>query len=451
MSAHVDVSEPRTVVLADGRGVPGHEDGTTRRVLVRMSVGTLVILAVIVAGGYLASVRLARHEVLANIGTLNEAVTRTLVEPTSDRLQSGDPEALAALDDAVRGHLLPETPVERVKLWTSDGRIVYSDEEELIGQTFPLAEELLDVLWSEGSSTTVKDLSAEENRLERAGGDTRLLEVYTAVHTDGAENMLFEAYVRDDILEERQRDILASFSGIGLVALGLFAVLQLWLALVNLRWLQRERARMSRRSAEAVEIQRRQMARDLHDGVVQDLIGATYLINAGTNPLRAAGHPEAAEDLHGAEASVRTSVRSLRSLLIDLYPANLRRSGLRVALLDLIDPVQARGVDVHLDLPDELDLPEHLEGALYRTAREAVRNAVRDGRAGEVWLGVRLAGEHVVLTVRDDGEGFDPEAPVAAGHLGLLGLADEAEELGGLVEVTSAPGRGTELRLVLPR
>jgi len=451
VSAHVDASEPRTVVLADGRGMPGHRDETTRRVFVRMAVGTVVILTAIIVGGYFASARLARQEVLANIRTMNEAITHTLIEPTSDELRSGDPEALAALDDAVRGHLLPETPIERVKLWTRDGRIVYSDEEELIGQTFPLADELLDVLRSEGSSTGVSDLSAEENRLERTGGDTRLLEVYTAVHPDDGENLLFEAYVRDDILERRQREILASFAGIGLVALGLLAVLQLSLASANLRWLQRERTRMSRRSAEAVEEQRRQMARDLHDGVVQDLIGATYLINAGTGPLRAAGQPDAAEALHGAEASIRTSVRSLRSLLIDLYPANLRSSGLRAALLDLIDPVQARGVEVHLDLPDDLELPDHLEVTLYRTAREAVRNAVRNGHAGELSMTVRLTGEHVELTVRDDGDGFDPTAPVPDGHLGLRGLADEAEVLGGILAVTSAPGRGTLLRLVLPR
>ena len=344
MSAHVDVSEPRTVVLADGRGVPGQKDGTTRRVLVRMSVGTVVILAAIVAGGYFASARLARHEVLANIRTLNEAITHTLVEPTSDRLRSGDPEALAALDDAVRGpppagdadgagQAVDERRADRLQ------RRGGADRPDV-----PPRRGLLDVLRSEGSSTAVSDLSAEENRLERTGGDTRLLEVYTAVHTDDGENLLFEAYVRYDILEQRQRDILASFAGIGLVALGLLAVLQLWLASANLRWLQRERARMSRRSAEAAEDQRRQMARDLHDGVVQDLVGATYLINAGTGPLRAAGQPDAAEDLHGAEASIRTSVRSLRSLLIDLYPANLRSSGLRAALLDLIDPVQARGV-----------------------------------------------------------------------------------------------------------
>jgi signal transduction histidine kinase len=445
------MSVPRTVVLADGRGAPGHSEDPTRRVVARIAVGTLVMLVAIIVGGYFASARLARHEVLANIRTLNEAVAHTLLDPTSDRLRAGDPAALSALDDAVRGHLLPETPVERVKVWTKDGRIVYSDEKRLIGQTFPLEDDQLEVLRVGGSSTDVSDLSADENRHERIDGDTRLLEVYTAVATDGGEKLLFEAYVRHDILEARQKDILASFAGIGLLGLGLFAVFQFWLATANLRWLQRERTRMSKRSAEAVEEQRRQVARELHDGVVQDLIGAAFLVNAGTSPLRAAGRPDAAEALHEAEVSIRSSIRSLRSLLIDLYPANLRSSGLRAALLDLVDPVQARGIEVHLDLPENLQLPDHLEAALYRTAREAVRNAAGDGHPGELWVTVRLADESVDLTVRDDGGGFDPTAPVAEGHLGLRALADEAEVLGGVLEITSAPGRGTELRLVLPR
>jgi two-component system, NarL family, sensor kinase len=409
------------------------------------------MLVAIIVGGYFASARLARHEVLANIRTLNEAVAHTLLDPTSDRLLAGDPAALSALDDAVRGHLLPETPVERVKLWTKDGRIVYSDEQKLIGQTYPLADDQLEVLRVGGSSTDVSDLSADENQHERRDGDTRLLEVYTAVATDGGEGLLFEAYVRHDILEARQKDILASFAGIGLLGLGLLAVFQLWLATANLRWLQRERTRMSKRSAQAVEEQRRQVARELHDGVVQDLIGAAFLVNAGTSPLRAAGRPDAAEALHEAEVSIRSSIRSLRSLLIDLYPANLRSSGLRAALLDLVDPVQARGIEVHLDLPESLELPDHMEAALYRTAREAVRNAAWDGDPAELWVTVRLSDESVDLTVRDDGGGFDPTAPVPEGHLGLRGLADEAEVLGGVLEITSAPGRGTELRLVLPR
>jgi two-component system NarL family sensor kinase len=258
-------------------------------------------------------------------------------------------------------------------------------------------------------------------------------------------------YVRYDVLEQRQHRVLTDFSGIGLLGLGLFAASQLWLAWTNLRWLRRERAHMSVRSAEAVEEQRRRVARELHDGVVQDLIGAAYLVNGGRAPLEAAGRADAAEALHHAETSIRTSVRSLRSLLIELYPTSLRSAGLGAALLDLVDPIQARGTDVHVDLPDLLDLPDHLEAALYRAAREGLRNAVHNGRATSIRLSIRLTADNVELVVKDDGVGFDPRQPAASGHLGLRAVADEAEVLGGVLEVTSALGHGTELRLALPR
>jgi two-component system NarL family sensor kinase len=80
-----------------------------------------------------------------------------------------------------------------------------------------------------------------------------------------------------------------------------------------------------------------------------------------------------------------------------------------------------------------------------------VRNAASSGRATKVWLSIRPTVGHVELVVSDDGAGFDPGRPAAEGHLGLRALADEAEVLGGMLTVTSAPGQGTELRLVLPR
>jgi len=451
MPPEIGTEEPRTVVLADGRGATGREDAPTRRVFTRMAIGTAVTLVTIIVGGYFASVRLAEREILANVRTLNEAVAHTLIEPTADLLRDGDAAALAALDDAVRAHLLPNSPVERVKLWAADGRIVYSDQEELIGRVYSLADDQIDVLRAGSSSTDVSDLSAHENEFERAEGATRLFEVYTGVHTDSGENLLFEAYVRYDVVERRQDEILASFWWISVVGLGLLAVSQLWLATTNLRWLQRERTRMAQRSAEVVDEQRRRVARELHDGVVQDLLGAAFLVNGGAAPLRAAGRDRAAESLHQAETTIRTSIRSLRSLLIDLYPANLGTAGLRAALLDLVSPARSRGTEVHLDLPDALDLPDHLEAALYRAAREAVRNASGRGRADHVWLTVRLAAEQVELVVVDDGSGFDPSRPTPDGHLGLRALADEAEGLEFLYSSGSAPGRGAQLRLVLPR
>jgi signal transduction histidine kinase len=445
----VGTATPRTVVLADGRSRRGEVDEPTRRVAVRLAAGTVVILATLMLVGYFASEQLARREALSDVRAMTESVTNAAVEPHADLLVQGDPTALAELDDAVRNHLLVDGPIERVKLWTADGRIVYSDARELVGQVFPLSEGKRAVLRTGVSSTAISDLDDPENRLDRSDG-APLLEVYAAVQSSQGP-LLFEAYMDDALVRERQHQVLGTITWVAVLGLVLFGVAQLWLATACLRWLQRERGRLAQQSAATVEEQRRQVARDLHDGVVQDLLGAGLLVNGAVAPLTEAGRSVSAEALRAAEVGIRSSIRSLRTMIIDIYPATLRSAGLAAALMDLVDPVRTHGTLVHLDLPEDLDLPDHLEAALYRTAQEAVRNATRKGRATELSLTVRTHAETVELEVRDDGAGFDPDRLPADGHLGLRGAADHAEALGGVLEVTSAPGAGTSLRMVLPR
>jgi signal transduction histidine kinase len=106
---------------------------------------------------------------------------------------------------------------------------------------------------------------------------------------------------------------------------------------------------------------------------------------------------------------------------------------------------------VTVELPDDVEVPAHLEAAVFRAAREAVRNVERSARARSVAVRVAVDPGSVVLEVDDDGVGFDPAAPPRPGHIGLRTLADDADALGGTLTLASAPGRGTTLRLVLPR
>lgn len=96
--------------------------------------------------------------------------------------------------------------VQRVKIWNSEGRIVYSDETRLIGETFELDADELDVLGDGGSAAEISDLSRPENRFE--GGSGGLLEVYTQVWSPEGEPLLFEVYYSADDLAERKQEIL---------------------------------------------------------------------------------------------------------------------------------------------------------------------------------------------------------------------------------------------------
>jgi signal transduction histidine kinase len=139
--------------------------------------------------------------------------------------------------------------------------------------------------------------------------------------------------------------------------------------------------------------------------------------------------------------------------MIEIYPPNLARTGLRTALADLAARIQSRGVRTRLELPDDLDLPGDTPRLIFRIAQEALLNVVTHARARTVVLTISTATEEVTMVIRDDGIGFDvarlADTP-AGGHVGLLLLRDLVRTAGGTLEIDSSPDRGTRVHLEVP-
>ena len=99
-------------------------------------------------------------------------------------------------------------------------------------------------------------------------------------------------------------------------------------------------------------------------------------------------------------------------------------------------------------------LPPDLELAAYRIVQEALNNVVQHAQASQAWVEVRFEAEHLVLSVRDDGQGFEapdlPDALARQGHFGLMGIQERALLYGGQLTLRSAPGEGTEVTVRLP-
>jgi two-component system NarL family sensor kinase len=147
-------------------------------------------------------------------------------------------------------------------------------------------------------------------------------------------------------------------------------------------------------------------------------------------------------------------VGSLRSLLVEIYPPNLERAGLAAALADLAARLRPRGVDVRIDAPGSLDLPPETAALFFRVAQEALRNVAKHAGASVVEVTVTETDDCHCMQISDDGAGFDlgsvRERP-RRGHLGLSVLTDLAASGGADLSVRTAPGRGTSLRLEVPR
>jgi signal transduction histidine kinase len=298
-----------------------------------------------------------------------------------------------------------------------------------------------------GGHAAVSDLSKPENRFE--AGQGKLLEVYQPVRTPSGQPLLFETYSSYRTVTDREHQIWTQFLPITFGTLLVLQLVQIPLARRMARRLdesQRERERLMLDALAASDETRRRIAGDLHDGVVQDLVAVSYAL---TGSAARAGREDHSQVLHDAAGTVRRGIRALRSLTFEIYPPSLRTASLSAALADLVASVSDRGVEINLAVPDEVSASPQAEELIYRTAQEVLRNVLAHAGARQADLALQRRGDLLVLTVADDGVGFDTGA-VAPGHLGLRLLRDLAVAADASFEVDSAPGGGTRIRLEVP-
>lgn len=213
-----------------------------------------------------------------------------------------------------------------------------------------------------------------------------------------------------------------------------------------------ERTRLSGEAARAAVLEERQrLARDLHDAVSQAIFSIA-MTTAAARRLIDQDPARAAARMAEAESLATVAQREMRALLLELRPVELAGRPLGEALDQFLAELGERH-EVATAFVWEGGagaLGPALEDGLFRIAQEAVVNAVR--HAGPSRVEVRLAadGRWATLAVRDDGRGFDPEAAPPDAHYGLRSMRERAQELGGRLEVRSAPGRGTHVEVRVP-
>ena len=216
-----------------------------------------------------------------------------------------------------------------------------------------------------------------------------------------------------------------------------------------------ENARLFEASRErSITEERSRLARDLHDALIQRLFSLNLTLEAaaatadGTNPATTV------EAIHQAQGLVESALAELRSLIFELRPPALEADGLLGALRKhaaLLSRAHAVPVTVTDARSSGSPGPSATgERELWRVAEEALSNALRHAGASEIRVTVEEDGD-TVLSVTDDGVGFDPDArSIAARRLGLVSMRERIEAAGGTFEITSAPGRGTTVRASVP-
>ncbi len=212
----------------------------------------------------------------------------------------------------------------------------------------------------------------------------------------------------------------------------------------------RLRARRLRRRADAVLSERLRISRELHDSLSQTLLGAALQVEQALGSLGTA--PHTALHLERARQLIHDSLAAARRSVWDLRDPALAEADLGEALAAAVEKLAGAG-GKRLELrvsgrprPLPLQVTEHL----LRIAQEAVANALRHARAGHILIELAFAGDRVTLRVRDDGSGFRPGRRNGGRHLGLIHMAERAEQLAARLAIRSAPGRGTEVEVEAP-
>jgi signal transduction histidine kinase len=218
---------------------------------------------------------------------------------------------------------------------------------------------------------------------------------------------------------------------------------------------------LSRRLLEVQEEERGRLARDLHDDIGQALTALKIqLESVPRSEARSEARSESDLALRSrideCVETTRHTIERVRQLSLSLRPSQLDDLGLAAALRSHLDR-QARvaGIVSHFDaLEAPSELASETETAVFRVAQEAINNVLRHAQARNLWLHLALVGGQLVLSVRDDGQGFDVESvrrrAGAAGSLGLVGMEERVALVGGSFELRSLPGKGSVMLATFP-
>ncbi|MDQ3467488.1 MAG: sensor histidine kinase [Chloroflexota bacterium] len=395
--------------------------------------------------------------------------------------ESLSPEAVKRLN-----WLLDDTPlgqeVTLFQIWDRDGRIVYSTVDELVGERFPVDDELRRSFAGEvtahiGEAEGMGSLPIEVSQFD-------LIEIYSPVRGEGGENVIAVAefyYSTNDLDNDLAAAQRRSWMVVGGATLMIYLLLatfvgrasntiqqqqqELGAQVTRLTTLLRQNRELSQRvrgaAARTAALNERFLRRfsaELHDGPAQEISLALLRLDhvaerSGENGRGVATRTEIGHELELIQASLRRSLQEVRQTSSGLLLPHL--GGLTVA--ETIDHVvrghqRRTGATVKLtlgELPEQAQLANKI--ALYRIIQEALGNAWRHAGGKGLAVAIERRGDALRVEVSDDGPGFEPAiVEGSADHLGLVGMRERVESLGGEFQIESAPGRGTRVIATLP-
>lgn len=424
----------------------------------------VVLTSVLITGAWIG------HQIESSVLERTAGITALYIDSVVSPSLQGlaiDDSWLTPADTAALNHLFSDTGLGQgvvlFKIWSLDGRVLFSPYDALVGQSFPRDPGLMQASRGEVVAD-ISTLDEPENAYERSQFN-RLVEVYAPVRavTDGRVIAVNEFYLRPDQLDAEIRDAqLRSWAVVSAIGFFTYVILS-GIVKRGSDTIRRQQAELQRRLDQNVRLHERvrqaagrttalneqalrRISADLHDGPGQALALALLRLDALQGPCETNEACSAArQDFATVQGAVRDALTDLRAISAGLRLPELGTMSVADVAVRAIDDHQRRsGISVgrRLEgLPEQAPLA--IKIALLRTLQEALSNATRHGEGKDVKVSVGREADTLRLLVEDHGPGFDTQSVDRAGHLGLAGMRERAELLSGSFEVQSTPGEGT--------
>jgi signal transduction histidine kinase len=419
---------------------------------------------------------IVKHTTLSSAVFMERFIQPFILElRTSDHLSK---EAIANLNTQIRHGLIAQQAVS-IKVWRTDGTVVFSTDSSIIGQKFEVEDAFKSAVLG-GFGTEYGNLSAAENTFERSL-NKKLIEVYVPMVEDATGRVfaVAEFYVDADSLPgDLKERYFKSWIVVGLVTLAMLfplyfivrrgdktinaqeaairnRVTELSGLLSENRELNTKVEQANRMSANVNERFLNRLGADLHDGPVQMLAVAILWLDS-LSEKKSRSVKEKNDDYDNVQlirSTINDVMKEVRSLAKGLVLPELANSSLIETLHLVVDAHKMRTKTlVYLDCKM---LPElhsaALNDTIYRFVQEGLSNAFRhaDGRGQKVTA--KVENQNLLVTVADSGDGFNVrKAPSLPLHLGLSGMRNRITAIGGQFEITSAKRKGTTLKASIP-
>lgn len=432
-------------------------------------MGGLVSLAAMFLIGLIVT-HLIEDAVIHNSGAATALYVDSVVAPLLPDMQKEsllDEASAQALDETLGQGALGRRLVS-FKLWRRDGTILYSNEKELVGKTFPVNEKLAQAF--AGSLVARYEVASDPESTEERRLGKALMEIYNPVLQpwSGEAVAVLEFYETAEGLE----DSLASARLWSWLAVaGLTAVFFLVLSILVFRGshtievqrkalkarvdelsallsenrgLQRRLRLSSQRAAALNETYLRSIGADLHDGPAQHIAYASLRLDSSLL-VEAATQPETREkELAWIRSSLAEAMKEIRDICKGLVLPQIEKASITEIVRRVVDAHQQKtGTTVNTTIDeDDSDLAAALKICIYRFVQEALNNAYRHGGGVEQAVKATSHEGHVRIEVSDRGEGFDP-TQVRPASLGLVGLRERIDSLGGEFDIKTGEGGTT--------